>query len=439
MAIIASMERIHIQTDDFGKKLEGMITLITAEIDDSNKKNYNKHPLVETMAEYIHLRLGLKVKFMTASENIAAILPFYPNKNHIFLDPYFRKNGFSIKEQEKIIKELDGKRGWVNLVTARVGGFFSEYVNPVYMNFYQLYKTHGLTPGEITGILLHELGHGFNACYYADRTDETNQVLAAIFRRISSHKEADNVDYVYQEIKKLTSDVTKADVDGFINGSVVIQGTKLFKITTEVVKSQLLNDVYSRTAFEEGSDAFASRFGYGKDLAVGLSKISKDNPESGNSRHLIMSITTSIIYIVVFMLAISGILLAGAGVGALAIATLNIQLLCSLIFYGMTKALSDGGRDMTYDRLKQRYVRIRQEQIELIKDPDFPKQQMQDALDAIEVIDLQIERAKDFHALPGMIGNLIFRHGVNEMDIQKSLEKLASNDLFIHAATFKHA
>lgn len=115
------------------------------------------------------------------------------------------------------------------------------------------------------------------------------------------------------------------------------------------------------------------------------------------------------------------------------------QLISGLIIYVFTRAMSDAGRDMTYDRLKQRYVRMRQEQIELLKVEDTPKEYALAVIDAIKVIDAHIEQSKDYHGLPGSIGNLFFTHGRKEMEMQKQLEKLASNDLFIHAATFKHA
>lgn len=430
--IIAAMERIAIQTDDFSIRLEAVVLEIMNEIRKDSNVDLDKSPLIHKLNDIIFKRLGMKVKFMTKTDIPAAIMPFYPNKNHIFINRHWRGE-VTIKEQDALIKTMEAKRGFVNLKDAKVGGFFSEYVNPIYLNFKMLMKDFGMESAEIVAVILHELGHGFNACYYADRTDEANQVIAAIHRRLVKHKNEDNVEYVYQEIKKLSDKVTKQDIDAMLNGPAVICGKKLFKVTVEVINAQLKYAGYNDNAFEEGSDAFASRFGRGKELTIALKKLHKDTAETSSAARVEAHIVANLIYFLSGISVIAAILL----IGTLGTLSLSIAFMGSITVYGMTQALSDGGRDNTYDRLKQRYVRIRQEQIELLKQPNIDRVFAADVINAIEVIDEEIKNTKDFVSIPGFIGNLINSADKESIEFEKMLEKLASSDLFIQAAVLE--
>lgn len=107
------------------------------------------------------------------------ILPYYSNRNHIFLSDFWRGE-INIVEQSKLLNKQEGQSGSVNLHRAKLSGIFSEYTNPLYMNFGELMRHSNLDAAEITAVMLHEIGHGFNACYYADRTDRVNQVMRSI-------------------------------------------------------------------------------------------------------------------------------------------------------------------------------------------------------------------------------------------------------------------
>lgn len=434
MAIIAAMERIAIQKDDFGDQLELVITEILAELKKNNKKNMNDHPAVKKLTDLIFKRTGLKLKQITNGDCPAGIISFYPNKKHIFLAEWIRDFGINIPEQNKIIKEMETKRGSVNLSTAKVTGFFSEYENPLYMDYYTLSETYSMSAGEIVAILLHEIGHGFNACYYADRTDENNQVLAAIHRRLTDHKDENNVEYVYRELKKVSDTVTLDEVDGLLNGNAVIRGKKLFDVTVGIVNTQMRDMRYSRTASEEGSDAFASRFGRGRELATALEKLHRNTDEVEGTGRTMATLVINTAYVIAITITVLGASLLATP--AFLIGLFSV-LLYGAISWALTKALSDAERDQTYDRLKQRYIRIRQEQIELLKNQDVPVQYAKDVIAAIRDIDAIIEKAKDFRAIPGFIGNLIFRQGKANIEMEKMLEKLASNDLYLHAAELK--
>lgn len=430
MSIIAALEHIDRQNDDFGEQIEKLVNLIQGEIDNHPEQNPNLDgsPYVKKLETLIYRRLGLSVTIYT-NKNLAAILPFYSNRNHIFLSEQFR--GLNIIEQTKFLAESVGKKGTVNLKTAYVTGIFSEYKHPLFLNFILLSKKYNLNAGEITAAILHELGHGFDACYYSDRTDRTNQVLLTVMQRVMDRRGPEDLEYVYKELEKITPSVKKETVDRFLNGSKVIAGMAWFDIVVNTVRSQLQNDKYNETSFEQLADSFASRFGYGKYLITGLSKLHENSIE-----------TSSGLLTFAYLLEISAIA-ATSGLIFLflaAPATFAAGLLLAAHSLFITYLSGEGMKDYTYDNLKDRYLRIRQDAIDQLKDLSLKKNDIQGILDSIYALDNVVKDVKEYKSLISRISNFIFttnRNAVNSVEAQKLMEALASNDLFISAAELK--
>ncbi len=97
----------------------------------------------------------------------------------------------------------------MDIEKAKLGGFFSDYEHSVYMNFTELVTTFKMEPGEITAILLHELGHGFYACEYSDRHASSNQILSNLSKELAKDKVKRNPDYIYKELVKLNPETRK--------------------------------------------------------------------------------------------------------------------------------------------------------------------------------------------------------------------------------------
>jgi hypothetical protein len=427
---VLALERIEHQQDDFGQKLEGLIAQVMQDMASQNLygKNLDGYPVIRHMETLISKRLGLKVELHTNSHT-AAILPFYSNRNHIFLADMVRGE-IDIRAQTRLLNTLDKRQGEVNLTTATVSGLFSEYTHPLYLNISRLVQHHEMTPPEITSVLLHELGHGFAACYYSDRTDQTNQVLAAVFRKFTDHNSKDSVEYIYRELSKLSDTTQKADVDQMVNGPRVVAGLVWFKTVIKVIRSQMSHDKYNETAFEELADAFASRFGYAKHLALALDKIHQGSPmkSQGMLAMCRMLDFVSLAAMATFTLS----LLAGGGYAmALFLALWNLWALMSN---------TEDNLDYTYDELKDRYIRIRSDTVTFLKDPSLPKDTVRVTLENIYSLDAVIKETHRYKSIYTHVGNFLFSDGraaVNAIDAQKTMEKLASNDLFINAAEFK--
>ena len=423
---LIAVETIETQKDGFGARLEEIISRILEKVETQKipASRVVDLPEIEELQLIINHRLHLKVKFHTNSMP-AAILPFYSNRNHIFVPEVWR-GGFTLRDQQKLLNKMDGKKGTVNLKKATLGGIFSEYEHPLYMNF-NLLMQYGLTAAEMAATLLHEFGHAFYACAYADRLDSTNQSLADIARRLMTDPAKADVEYVYRELSRVTDSVTKEEVDKMLNGPKTVGGVTWFNVVAKIVKSQMPESTYDQTAFEQRADNFAARFGYGRHLVLGLDKLYKFTPERNSSaRFIVHAIAT------LSTLAVCAMI--GVALFTTSVATFLMMSVFSFTFFYIFR---EDMQDHTYDKVKDRYLRIRMDLVDQLKDKALPRKVVEDYLSMIYTMDDVLRDTKVVKTLPEYISNFVFsagRNASNAINDQRTLEALGNNDLFIYAA-----
>ena len=427
-----AMEVIDFQTDKFGIELEAIISTISNKI--TNKEYKNPLKISETdeirkLQMAIFDRIGLTTKIITDDID-AAIIPFYSNVNHVFT----QFDGETLKkwlpDQTKFLEQAVDKQGFVDLKKVKLGGIFSEYENKVYINFKRLVKDYKLSPAEITAILLHELGHGFYICEYADRFESTNQVLANVVKEILSKKKEKNLTYIYKEIKKINPDATTNDIDTLVNGNRIVAGLFLYKTVIGATISQTETGVYDRTSFEQLADNFSTRFGYGKNLISGLEKlygpywIEKNRFFRGFEFLIgVLSFIRSCYY--------SFSLLSLGPFGVLAIVA---------IFYFTLRLSGEKVKDYTYDDLKLRYQRIRNQYVAQIKELELSNKDIKGIIESVHYADAVINETYQYSSFLSLLSNfLLSSHRQARRDVmdQQLLEQLTHNDLFLQSAHFK--
>ena len=429
-----ALETVDFQTRDFGDKINTIVGSIEEKLRSGDIKTNAaliKDETIKRLEDLIFKHKGLRVKTVVDSE-LAAILPFYPNKNSIFLPEFFRGN-FTIKEQQKIIDNANGKKGTVDLKNAKVGGIFSEGTSILYLNFNVLFKTFGMTSAEVTAFILHELGHAFSSCEYSDRFTRTNQVLANASKEIFKNNGKKNLDYIFKELQSVNKDVTIEEVDSIVNGDRVVAGARWHKFLIDTVISELKNDKYNDNSFEQLSDSFAARHGYGKEIVTGLDKL---YGKTGSLEKA--GVIRGLFYVVD---AVTVILLPFVTVSLFALNPV-FGLIWSLFAVMAMKSYGDGSRDGTYDELRQRYVRIRNEMIEFLKDPNITKDEASSVIEQIKIVDMAVKNSKDYNPLSRVISNIFYsdnREAKKDIEYQKTLESLVSNNLFYLSAQFKTA
>lgn len=428
-----SLETIDFQKDNFGGDIEALVTVLLDEVKSgTSASQLMKSQTLRDLEVLIKKRLGLSVSIITNSD-LASVLPFYSNKNHIFINKYWRGN-FDIKDQTKFLKENVSRQGTVDLAKAKVGGIFAEYKVTVNINFHALAESIQLTPAEITGVILHELGHAFGVCEYSDRLESINIALSNIAFSVINKKEKD-LKYVYRELKSVNDKVTEADVNELFSENRVVAGAKWFNVIIGTVRSNLGNDAYDRTGFEYLADSFVTRFGYGKQTVVALDKLHRFTGDPAKSASLNQTLQVFALLNFIMLLAIIiGILCAS-------ITLIPVAAYFCLIFGLIFFASGDGVRDMTYDDLKQRYIRVRNNIIERLKSKEIQGEEAKVLLDDIDMIDAMIKETYDTRTVWNKLSNIVFktnRQASNSIQEQQLLEELASNSIFVQAAKFNY-
>ena len=428
-----SLETIDFQKDNFGGDIEALVTVLLDEVKSgTSASQLMKSQTLRDLEVLIKKRLGLSVSIITNSD-LASVLPFYSNKNHIFINKYWRGN-FDIKDQTKFLKENVSRQGTVDLAKAKVGGIFAEYKVTVNINFHALSESIQLTPAEISGVILHELGHAFGICEYSDRLESINIALSNIAFSVINKKEKD-LKYVYRELKSVNDKVTEADVEELFSENRVVAGAKWFNVIIGTVRSNLGNDAYDRTGFEYLADSFVTRFGYGKQTVVALDKLHRFMCDPAKSAGLNQTLQVFALLDFIMLLAIIIWILCAS------ITLIPLAAYFCFIFGLFFFASGDGVRDMTYDDLKQRYIRVRNNIIERLKSKEIQGEEAKVLLDDIDMIDAMIKETYDTRTVWNKLSNIVFktnRQASKSIQEQQLLEELASNSIFVQAAKFNY-
>lgn len=436
------METIDFQNDKFGERLEAVVSRIYKVIEQTvgiTSGRVALTPEVKELEMMIKSRLGFAVKII-CDEALAAVQPFFGQAHSIMIPK--RWHGEIAKEyiedQMSKLKSKGKTKATVNTSNATVGGLFADVTMNLYMDFFQLKTIYKCTPAETTGIMLHELGHAFYGMEYSDRMDTNNQVLANLAKVCLDKKDSKDVNYIFRELQLVNPKIQKEEIDKLMSSDKTVASYSWFKFIVDTsgtgVGTQLENGKYSSTSFEQLADNFANRFGYGKHVVVGLDKLIKSgwSPEKQRSAWLFFQILSLLIIVAaVACLALS----IGAGFFLDAI-------ICGIVASMMMSGSGESGKDYTYDKLKIRYIRVRNDMVEALKDPKLDKKEVKVIVENIYVVDGLVKETFEYNTLLDGFLNIIWskdRNAGRSIREEQLLEELASNMLFVKAAEIRLA
>ena len=429
-----SNEGIEFQTDGFGKDIEDVLTRI--------RENYTKAAQLYDCKEkkeldsLIYKRTGIMVGIEFNTSYIGAVDVPMITKNHIFIDNHFRDsfhNSTSIGLIEKIKKQKLVNR--VDLKKAKLSGIFADLPSILLVSGEEFLKKT-LTVAEYTAIILHELGHVFGSYEFINRTSTTNQILAAVCRTVQEKDDFKTKEIVFKEASDLLN--AKGDtVTSLVNQrDMVVVSTVIIKSSLENAASEIGLSEYDISAFEQLADNFSARFGYGRDLITALDKLHKDrffSVETGRMSYFIAFLFQSL-YILVSLIRIS-LIFACVASGAYLFAL--IHLILTLLFYSAFANSGAKNKDYTYDTLKVRHTRIKEQLIERLKDKNTSDKERASILESIKVSEKIIEETFVYAGPMEIISNFVFsndRETKSAIELQRNLEVLASNDFFVKSA-----
>ena len=115
-------------------------------------------------------------------------------------------------------------------------------------------------------------------------------------------------------------------------------------------------------------------------------------------------------------------------------------LLAALIVKCILAGSGEEGRDYTYDKLKMRYMRIRNDLVEALKDPELNKDEVKSIITNIYAVDFIVKDRIEYNTLIDGFLNIFSssdRNAGKSIREEQLLEELATNMLFVKAAELR--
>ena len=423
-----STESIGFQNKVFGKELENAFTAIQENC--STLEEVEKGDYASVIAAIIkkHTNINSIIKF--GDWMVLCSISNTVSKNNILFSRKMAKYipKYTSNEDRRMVEVAKkfNKENSVDLKNARVNGVFAEMQNDILFGVSYLFKGNfvKLTPGELTAVLLHELGHQFTFYEYLSREVTTNQVLAGLAETVNRRDPR----RVALDIK-LASDVLAVDKKHLEQVAQAETGEAVAAVVLDALKYShddiFSSGFYNETSAEQLADQFATRLGYGRELVTALDKSTSGLTRTNETGVFVLRLVECVCYAVYIQLAIMSY-------GAL---------------FGVVFAITITGllgnpkwQNYTYDQTRTRYARIREQQIQALKNSDLPKDEVDYLVNSTSQIAKLMENSYAYTSVINVIFNKIFsgrREAINVLELNRELEELGNNDLFIKAAQLK--
>lgn len=417
------MESIRFQNGVFFNELTNLIEDFREDYHNeisNNDKSYLEADPIQPIIKCIKHHTGINTHFVL--EGGPSVLVADIQHNSVLMNE-FRKNYFSNKDSEKAMRDAETKSmlGTVSLENSKVTGLFALMENEMYYPLSMLNKRSGFTSEELAAIMLHEVGHIFTGFEFASRSVSTNQLIARIANEFSNLDSKEKRHTLLVSAKKKL-DLEELDTEALskVNTGEEVAIVLLKRCSVENF-SLLGYNLYDQNSWEYLADEFATRHGAGKHIITGLDKLFRQYGHM-SYRSNVKFIIVEIIKLIVFVASL-------------------VAFITPLIFLGiyaiMNVVLTDS-RSVDYDDPKARFNRVKNQYVELIKNTKLPKEKIKSLIDDIEFIENKfLSVMKDRTSVFGMIYDFFSSKGAKERELQKDLENLIFNDLYVKAAQLK--
>jgi hypothetical protein len=425
-----SMEAIDFQSDAFFLELAQAFEELWACEYSSSYQKLVEQPQAVRILELIYRRFGLKVVYDTEYQGMAgpAIMPTMINPNVIFYDNNYREypeyyewfRKFANENKKKLIS------GTIDLKRGRIEGEISELESTLYMpaSMMRSGQWEGLTLSskEVAAIVCHELGHSWTFLEVLCRVNTTNLVLDYL----SKNKAAANPEQIKLALGHLANkNLLSSDQANALADAENDQDTAIiaYGIVHDRIRSELGIDIYDRNACEQSADQFATRLGAGIYVIRALEKVG--GLEAYKHRHRLgwvgeMLTILGTIGLLSILIPIAGFIFGASYITAVLLA----------IFVGEPY---EGGYDLGHWRPR----RVMQDMIHRLKDTKLSPREKAALIEHIEELEKLIDTKGTEDLLVEKIARLFsssYRKKSDFQKLQKDLEQIGSNKLYVHAA-----
>ena len=434
-------EMIHYQNNDkFPERLTAIVENIFKQIDSKKFKNnrelLTKSEFAPLIQKLIRERFNLNVEFDAEFSEyyMAAIIPFMSDYlssvssvnnlgpkvlSDLFAGINIFKHYQKIeKERESYFARIHNRKGFIDKKHARVGGYLADVKHYLLINFFML-KAEDETPAEVAAIILHEIGHAFTGLETHHRLTTGNATIMDVLNNINKNQ-SDKAIYTFKKNFD-AKDLEKAALDN--NKEITDFYGKVANTYLGELNSQLINNKYDETNFENMADSFAVRFNMGRELFTSLHKL--------HERHGMVTQRTSMFYWTILMiefllLSIQFIILGPAVMGVVA--------LILLAFTNMPAG------HMTYDHPVDRYNRIKNGIVNNLKNDKLPYSTAKDLIEQFLLIDSVMKHSTEFKGIVDTLFDPL--DFVNRSDnyyirLQQTIENSLNNILFVKSAQLR--
>lgn len=416
--VVPSLEFMPYQHDDFGNQLVTKVEWLRLE------GTYSSKAIDQSgIAELINKRFDSNITFKIFRNNKFDAYVTYPSltSNHP-LEQVFSKASNTAGRLLVALGEEGKSIGKVDLVKSKLSGVYSKIPATVWISD-TMFGASGLTAREIAAAIAHEIGHFVTYCYFLRNTTMGSFVTTQIAATAAGAKSDKERALIFRDGAKILG-IDDVAIEPLLQqtaeqNAATLQ-TLFIRDTRNLLRSETGASVYEAKSSEQIADGFAVRFGFGKDLALVHSKLGNGEVYrvSGSRLAVLKAV-------------------ADVGVGVAKIATLG------KIMPRIQESLLKYPNDLIspYDRDDQRVRLIKQSLIQLVKEADPNKKEFVDKLisdiESTEKIEKTMKYQESVSAY--LQQKLIPFYGKlrREQELQKTVEDLIYNDMFVNAAKIK--
>lgn len=411
-----SLEAIDHQFDsNFGRELE-------AEFIELKKFPKITNSILHStkLSSLIKKHTGLDITIEIETGLNAYVYPPDINRNNVLINN-LQRHLMSNEAATKPMHEKHFIEGTVNLKEGIVSGDFSTFNCIIRLGNELLMKNSAFTVSEVVGILMHELGHVFVFFEMITRVTKTNYVLEEGTKRLMKAQTKEQRLVILDDIEKCTG--TKIPSKEMLASKARVESAyRVIILNAEIESSKLQYDcdIYNSRSYEQLADLFATRYGYSKHLATGLTKLYK---KGGDSAFWSSSMNTFINVLKPTSVIVSSI--ANPVVG---------------VFTVLVLLLMGSPNELIYDNPKNRLLKLKQQINDALKDHTLPVEIRQVYLnDHREISGLMDEMLNNIDWWTFIYSYLLPPGRKERKTIEQieQLESLHNNDLFTAATALE--
>lgn len=435
---VSTLEGIAFQENDqFGPDLEELVTQVEALIEAKAIKRGASIPkdMAGKFEALIFKRLGIKVELIT-NDSLAATIPnvFVPHNSLIREDIRWIYEMYEEIGAQHATRKLKDKSvmGNVDTAKAKVSGWFSDQVAPLFINFFDLITDYKMSPAEVTSIILHELGHDWAAIELSSNINQTNRILADVAKNISADGTGD-VEVIYRDIKRIYPAAERDIAEGLASGNNVVMSVSLYRLAVGTTQTLMFDGTYDKTTFEALADQFPARFGYSLASITSLEKLEAHYSEYEMEQYVFGDAVTMFLHCSL-LLIISGIM--ACTVAALIAPAILMALISIFVMKLSMNTQRISKKDMTYDNIRDRYTRSRNQLVERIKNRNINAAARKVLIEQIDAADEIIKRKQVFVSfIQKFTTNWLpsDKRAALSIEAQREVENMIANDIFVSA------